>query len=207
MTNSGWPPGEITVNANDYRRYWETEDAAALEVNLKAGADASAVKRSIEGTLGAGSGLWARTAAERTAETQASARQGLRSLQQISTLLLIAGALAIAASLSAVIWQRRARLAAMKSQGFDHWQLWRSLILESAIVLAIGCVDGAVLGVYGHALADRWLRMTTGFPAPFAAGGPQVFLTLLIVTGIALTVMALPGLTAAHAPPRAGFQE
>jgi putative ABC transport system permease protein len=207
MTNSGWPPGAITINANDYRRYWETGDAAALEVNLKAAAGVFATKRAIEGALGAGSGLWVRTAAERTAETQASASQGLRSLQQISTLLLIAGALAIAASLSAVIWQRRARLAAMKSQGFDHWQLWRSLILESAIVLIIGCLDGAALGVYGHALADRWLRMTTGFPAPFAAGGPQVFLTFLIVVGIALTVMALPGLTAAHSPPQAGFQE
>ena len=175
MTNSGWPPGAITINTNDYRRYWGTGDAAALEVSLKAGAGVLAAKRSIERTLGAGSGLWVRTAAERTAETQASARQGLRSLKQISLLLLIAGALAIAASLSAVIWQRRARLAAMKSQGFDHWQLWRSLILESAIVLFIGCLDGAVLGVYGHALADRWLRMTTGFPAPFAAGGLQVF--------------------------------
>jgi len=207
MTNSGWPPGAITINSSDYRGYWGTGDAAALEVSLTPGANALAAKHSIEGTLGAGSGLWVRTAAERTSETQASASQGLRSLQQISTLLLIAGALAIAASLSAVIWQRRARLAAMKAQGFDHWQLWRSLIMESAIVLVIGCLDGAVLGVYGHALADRWLRMTTGFPAPFAAGGPQVFLTLVIVAGIALAVMALPGLTATHAPPQAGFQE
>lgn len=207
MTNSGWPPGAITINANDYRRYWKTSDASALEVSLKPGADHLATRRAITAALGTGSGLLVRTAAQRTAETEASARQGLRSLGQISMLLLIAGALAIAASLSAVIWQRRTRLAAMKTQGFDHWQLWRSLILESAIVLVIGCADGAVLGVYGHALADRWLRATTGFPAPFAAGGPQVFLTLVLVLGIALAVMALPGFTAAQAPPQAGFQE
>jgi putative ABC transport system permease protein len=207
MTNSGWPPGAITINTTDYRRYWQTTDAAALEVNLAANTDVSQVQHAITAALGAGSGLSVRTADERTAETEASARQGLRSLGQISLLLLIAGALAIAASLSAVIWQRRGRLAAMKTQGFDRLQLWRSLILESAIVLIIGCVDGAVLGVYGHALADRWLRATTGFPAPFAAGGPQAFLTLLIVAGIALAVMALPGWSAAQAPAQAGFQE
>jgi putative ABC transport system permease protein len=207
MTNSGWPPGAITINTTDYRRYWQTENASALEVSLKTGANTSATQRAIAAALGAGSGLLVRTAAERTAETEASARQGLRSLGQIAMLLLVAGALAIAASLSAVIWQRRARLAAMKTQGFDHLQLWRSLILESAIVLSIGCVDGAVLGVYGHALADRWLSANTGFPAPFAAGGPQVFLTLIIVVGIALAVIALPGFTAAQAPPQAGFQE
>ena len=207
MTNSGWPPGAITINTTDYRHYWQTEDASALEINLASAADPSATRRAIAAALGVGSGLRVRSAAERTAETESSARQGLRSLGQISMLLLVAGALAIAASLSAVIWQRRARLAAMKTQGFDHFQLWRSLILESAIVLGIGCVDGAMLGVYGHALADRWLAASTGFPAPFAAGGPQVFLTLLIVVGIALAVMALPGFTAAQAPPQAGFQE
>ena len=207
MTNSGWPPGAITINTTDYRHYWQTENASALEVSLKSGANPDVTRRAIAAVLGPGSGLLVRTAAERTTETEASARQGLRSLGQIAMLLLVAGALAIAASLSAVIWQRRARLAAMKTQGFDHLQLWRSLILESAIVLGIGCVDGALLGVYGHALADRWLGASTGFPAPFAAGGPQVFLTLLIVVGIALAVIALPGFTAAQAPPQAGFQE
>jgi putative ABC transport system permease protein len=36
VTNSGWPAGAITLSASDYRRYWETTDAAALEVSLRA---------------------------------------------------------------------------------------------------------------------------------------------------------------------------
>ncbi len=207
MTNSGWPPGAITINTNDYRRYWKTTDAAAFEVNLKAGVSPASARRAIQVALGSHSGLSVRTSGERTAETEASARQGLQSLRQISMLLLIAGALAIAASLSAVIWQRRARLDSMKTQGFDHWQLWRSLILESAIVLLIGCLDGAVLGVYGHALADRWLRLSTSFPAPFKAGWPQVFLTFAIVAGIALAVVALPGWSAVQGPSNRRLQE
>jgi len=207
MTNSGWPPGAITINSSDYRRYWETTDAAALEVNLRPGVSASSARGAVQRALGRSSTLAVRTSDERTAETQASARQGLQGLRQISMLLLIAGALAIAASLSAVIWQRRARLASMKTQGFDHWQLWRSLILESAILLAIGCLDGAVLGVYGHALADRWLRLTTGFPAPFSASWPQVFLTFAVVAGIALAVVALPGWSAVQGRSNTRLQE
>jgi putative ABC transport system permease protein len=206
-TNSGWPPGAITIATSDYRRYWGSSNATALEVNLRAGVDAQAGRRAVQAALGAGSGLAARTSAERTGETEASARQGMQGLRQISMLLLIAGGLAIAASLSAVIWQRRARLDSMRIQGFDRWQLWCSLILESVIVLVIGCLDGAVLGVYGHALADRWLRLSTGFPAPFSVGWPQVFLTFAIVTGIALAVVALPGWSAAQGRSNTRLQE
>lgn len=206
-TNSGWPPGAITINANDYRRLWQTTDAAALELSVLPGVNVAATRRSVQAALDGHPGLWARASNERIAENDASVRQGLASLGQISTLLLIAGALAIAASLSAVIWQRRARLAAMKVQGFDRWQLWRSLILESAIILTIGCLDGAILGVFGHALADRWLKLTTGFPAPFAAGWQRVFLTVALVLSIALAVMALPGWSAARSPAHTGVQE
>ncbi len=74
-------------------------------------------------------------------------------------------------------------------------------------MLIIGCLDGAVLGVYGHALADRWLRLTTGFPAPFGAGLPQVFLTFVIVAGIALAVVALPGWSAVQGRSNTRLQE
>ncbi len=207
MTNSGWPPGAITLNTSDYRRYWGATNAAALEVTLKPGVSLAQGRRAVQAALGPGSGLHVQTFREREAQTDDSARQGLRSLGQISTLLLLTGALAIAASLSAAIWQRRGRLASMKTWGYDHLQLWRSLLLESAIVLSIGCVDGAVIGVYGHALADRWLRLTTDFPAPFAVGGPLVLLPLAFVAGIALAVVALPGLAAARVSPSVSFQE
>jgi len=207
-TNLGWPPGTIALSTADYRRGWQSTDPAALEVNLnRTGVTLAQGKRAVQAALGANSGLDTQTFQERAAQTDNDARQGLQSLRQIALLLLFAGALAVAASLSAVIWQRRTRLAAMKSQGFDHWQLWRSLLLESAIVLGIGCLVGAFLGVYGHALADRWLRLTTGFPAPFTAGWPQVFLTFALLAGTALAVIALPGLSAARSPARTGFQE
>jgi putative ABC transport system permease protein len=206
-TNSGWPAGTITLNSADYTRWWDTTEAAALEVNLRAGIGAQAGSRAIRAALGPHSGLSALTSAESAGAADASARQGLRTLGQIATLLLIAASLAIAAALSATVWQRRMRLASLKLQGYHGGQLWRGLLLESAVMLGVGSAVGAIVGVYGHTLAGQWLTVTTGFPAPFALGVTQVFLTLALVTAIALAVIALPGLAAARVSPRMSLQE
>jgi putative ABC transport system permease protein len=206
-TNLGWPAGAITVSTPDYIRGWKTAAPTAFEVMLKPRVALTAGRAAVQSALGSGSALGVQTYREREIQTDNSARQGLQSLGEISTLILIAGALAVAASLSAAIWQRRARLAAMKTWGYDHVQLWRSMLVESLILLVVGGGDGAILGLYGHALADRWLRATTDFPAPFAIGGPQVFLTLALLVGIAMAVLAVPGLTAARVSPSVSFQE
>jgi putative ABC transport system permease protein len=206
-TNVGWPPGAITLNDSDYQRYWQSTSPTALEVTLKPGITPQAGKRAVERALGHRPGLLVQTLREREARFEASARQGITSLSQISTLLLIATSLAIASALSAAIWQRRARLASLKAQGFDSRQLLRALLLESTILIGIGCLDGALIGVYAHALASRWLQLSVGFPAPFSLGIGVVFLTLAIIIGITLAVIALPGLIAARVPARASFQE
>jgi putative ABC transport system permease protein len=206
-TNVGWPPGAITLNTTDYRRYWQTDNPTALEVSLARGVSPLAGKRAVERALAARPGLLVQTTAERVGQFERNLREGLRSLADISTLLLLMAALSLAAALSTAVWERRGRLASLKTQGFDRWQLWRSLLLESAIVLAIGAADGALLGIYGHALANRWLRIATGFPAPFSVGGLQILLALLLVAGIALAVMALPGYRAASVPAATSFND
>ena len=206
-TNLGWAPGAVIVNSNDYRRDWQTERPSAIEVNLAPGVSEAAGKRAVQQAIGRRPGLGVQTFRERRQLYAADSRQGLFALSEISTLLLIAAALAVASALSAAIWQRRARLASLKIQGYDTPQLWRALLLESAIVLGVGCALGAAVGVYGHALASRWLRIATDFPAPFAIGAARVLLTLALLAAIALAVIALPGFAAARAPARTSFQE
>jgi putative ABC transport system permease protein len=206
-TNLGWSPGAIILSQADYSRYWQTSQPSALEVNLRPGVSEAAGRRAVVRAIGPRAGLGVQSFRERQYQYAADSRQGLYALSEISTLLLIAAALAVASALSAAIWQRRSRLASLKIQGYDTAQLWRALLLESAIVLGIGCSVGAVAGVFGHALASRWLRLETGFPAPFAVGIGNVLLTLALLAVIALAVIALPGLAAARAPARTSFQE
>ena len=207
VTNSGWPAGAITISANAYARYWMSSDAAALEVSLKAGVSQAQGRRAAVQALAGNPGLEVRTATERKALSNSSAHEGLRTLAEIATLLEIAAALAVAAALSATVWQRRRRFAAHKMQGYDTWQLWRAVVLESAVTIGAGAVVGAVIGVGGHALASRFLERTTGFPAPFSLGAPNVLVTLGLVAAIALGVIAVPGGMAARVSAKAVLQE
>jgi putative ABC transport system permease protein len=206
-TNIGWTPGALTLSAADFQRYWASSAPTAYEVQLKRGVPAAVGREAVRKALGSRPGLVVQTLSQREAVYRTSARQGLRTLGQISTLLLITAALAVAAALSAAIWMRRSWFASLKTKGFSTPQLLRTLLWESAIVLGVGCAVGAVLGVYGHALASRWLEMSTGFPAPFAFGEEQVLAVLGIVAGIALAIVALPGMRAAQVSPQAAFQE
>jgi putative ABC transport system permease protein len=176
-------------------------------VSLIAGVSPARGRRAIVAALASYPGLQVRTAGEREAQSNASAREGLRTLAEIATLLEIAAALAVASALSATVWQRRLRLAALKMQGYDSVQLWQAVVLESAVTIGAGALVGAVVGVCGHALASRFLERSTGFPAPFFLGPVQVLLTLGLIAAIALAVIALPGMLAARVSPRAILQE
>jgi putative ABC transport system permease protein len=206
-TNLGWAPGAVILPDSEYQRWWRTEEPAALEIRLAPGVTPAAGRRDVVSALGGRPGLGVQTFNQRQHQYAADSRQGLQALSQIATLLLISAALAVASALSAAIWQRRARLASLKIQGYGTGQLWRALLLECTVVLGVGCIVGAAFGVYGHALASRWLRLNTGFPAPFTVGLPGVFLTLALLAIIALAVISLPGLAAARAPARTTFQE
>ena len=206
-TNTGWPSGTISVNTRDYSRYWLTTAPTAISLSLQPGVTVARGKNVVRAILKDQPSLRVQTSQERIAEVENAVGQGLRTLSEISTLLLVIAALALATALSTAIHQRRSRLASLKAQGFDRGQLWRCLLMESAMVLGIGCFDGVVLGVYAHALGDRYLRGNVGFPAPFSVGGAQVVLTLLVLLGIALAIIALPGYSAAGVSAQASFQE
>jgi putative ABC transport system permease protein len=206
-TNLGWPPGGVILNATDYRREWQTNDPSALQIDLAPGTAPLAGKHAVEQVLGPDTGLRVQTLDERRSQYASLSRQGLTSLSQISILLLVAAAIAVAVALGATIWQRRPRLAALRIQGFDSLQLWRALMIEGGIVLSIGCAIGGALGLYGHALANRFLQSTTGFPAPFSIAGGSIALTFALVIGIAFAIYLLPGWAAARVPARTSFQE
>ncbi len=206
-TNLGWSSGAIIIDSGDYARAWATSDPSALEVDVQPAADPQTVRRAIEHALGPGVALKVQTSGERAAQADALARKGLSRMNQISLLLIVAAAMAMAAAMGAAIWQRRRTLASLRIQGFSPRQLRAILMYESALVLLAGCLTGAIAGIYGHLLSDRFLRLTTGFPAPFAPAGAQTAAIVLVIAAVALCVLAIPGYIASQAPPRLALQE
>jgi putative ABC transport system permease protein len=207
LTNLGWGPGALLLSSRDYTNAWPAADPSAIEVNLRPGTSPALGRREVIAALPPGSALDVQTRAQRGAEFRRLARQGLTRLSQISTLLLIAAAFAMAAAMGAGIWQRRVALARMRIDGFTPMKLWQTLLLETAVVLGVGCGTGAVTGIYGHLLGARWLELSTGFPAPSVVGLAQPILTSLIVAAVALAITLLPGLLASRTPARVGLQQ
>jgi putative ABC transport system permease protein len=205
-TNLGWGSGAVVLNRDDHRARWPQESPTALEVDVEESADAAAVARAIERALGPDTSLQVQTTDARAEHANALARDGLTRLSQIATLLLAAAALALAAAMGAGIWQRRATFAQLRIEGFRSRKLWRALLLESAIVLAVGCSVGAIAGVYGQFLLDRWLLLSTGYPAPFAFAFWPTAATCLFVVVAALAVTLVPGWLVSRTPARLGLR-
>jgi putative ABC transport system permease protein len=200
-TNLGWGPGAIAMSADDYRRGWATDMPTALEVDVKRGVSPARVVEEIRAALGPATGLQVKTTSQAVADARGIVRDGLARLQQISTLLLIAAALAIAVAMIATIRDRGPQLAAYAIEGWTRAQLWRALMAETAILVLAGCVGGAAAGTYGHYLGGRWLERTTSFPAPWSWSLGSMIPVCTLLAGVALLVTAVPGYFAAH--PRA----
>jgi putative ABC transport system permease protein len=207
VTNLGWGSGAIILNTRDYSRYWETNQASAIGVGLAPDVTPLAGKHAVTRALDPSRALDVESAREFEQEFVDLLHEGLTRLSQISTLLLIAATLALAAAMSAATWQRRQQIAAYKVQGFRQSQLRRILMLESVLVLLLGCAVGAAMGAYGHALGNRWLQLMTGFPAPFSLQAGQALTTLAAVLCSAAVIVAVTGMFAVRVPPGASFRE
>jgi putative ABC transport system permease protein len=206
-TNIGWAPGAVIMNASDYARAWGSTDASAYNVLLDPGVGASWVVGEIKQVLGPASGLTTQSAKAHAAEQNALSRQGLQRLTQIATLILVVAVLAMAAAIGNMVWQRRPRLAKLKLEGFPRSELWRTILLESILLLAVGCLTGAVFGLYGQQLLDRALANVINFPVVYSVAFLSAFVSLVIVTLAAAVIVAIPGYLAAGVPPAVALQD
>jgi putative ABC transport system permease protein len=200
-TNLGWPPGAIILNSEDYVRAWGSAEPSAYNLTLRPGVSIQQGRREAQQALGVGSALVVQTAQQRDALQQAASRQGLGRLTQISLLVLIAGALAMVAAMTTMVWQRRRRFARMKVQGYFTSVLWYALFCESALLLGTGCLTGAIFGSYGQLLLSHALLSVTGFPVVFSAGALAAIGSFVLVTAVAAMIIAIPGYRAARVAP------
>ncbi|HEV3094110.1 MAG TPA: FtsX-like permease family protein [Solirubrobacteraceae bacterium] len=199
-TNFGWSPGAIVMNAADYAKAWGSRDVSAYQVLLRPGVSVQRGLAEVRAVLSS-SALVVQSASHHEQNEIAGQHQGLARLTAIALLVLVAAALAMAAAIGAMIWQRRPRLAGMKVDGFDEKELWGALLWESALLLAIGCSVGAVFGLYGQLVLSHALVSVTGFPVRYSVALDVAAVSIGVVTAIALVVVAVPGYLAVRIGP------
>jgi putative ABC transport system permease protein len=201
-TNLGWPPGAVILNPADYATAWGSGDPSAYEVAVAPHYPLGQVRAEIQHVLGPASGLSVESGHERDSLQRVASRQGLGRLSQISLLVLLAGLLATATAMGAMIWQRQRRFARLKMQGYTPPVLWTALLCESATLLVVGCFLGAALGVYGQLLLSHALLSVTGMPVIFSSHVMMAVGSFLLVTVVGAVIVAVPGYRVASAAPR-----
>lgn len=206
-TNIGWPSGAVILNADDFTRAWDSAAPAAYHLIVAAGSSARVVRERAARVLRSQSAFAVETREGRTARHRAASRQGLARLTQIALLVLIAAVIAMSAAMGGLIWQRRARLAQLKVDGVEERELWRALMLESVVLLGVGCAVGAAFGLCGQLLLARALSTVTGFPVDYALAAPVALGSVLVVTVVAVAIVTVPGYAAARVRPALGLQD
>jgi putative ABC transport system permease protein len=206
-TNMGWPGGAIVMDAASFARAWGTREPSALRIQTGDGESPAQVVREVKHSLGPHPPFVVETRRERENRQKAFSRAGLARLGQISLLVIIGAILAMGVVMGGVIWQRRPALAALKVQGFGEFELWGSLILESGLLLGAGCLVGAGFGLIGQVLLDRALEVITGFPVLYQTAASIAVMTLVLVTGIAAAMLAIPGWLAVRVRPLPGLDD
>lgn len=206
-TNLAWSPGSILISSAEYQRLWQTSMPTALAVKLRDGASTTTVLKDVKRLLPPGGALQASTARQRQTSIEALASEGLGQLSAISTLLLIAAILAMAAALISTVWQRRTALADLRLWGVRPARLRAILLVEAALMLGAGCLTGALAGLYGQVVIDAYLERVTGFPVADLSTATAPLQTFALAAVAVLMLTAVPGWLASCVSPAAAFGE
>lgn len=206
-TNLAWSPGVVFVGAGDYRSLWKSRLPTALGVSVAAGARVARVRAEVQRALGPDSGLTAVSSAQREREIDALTSEGLGQLGEISTMLLIAAILAMAAALTSSIWQRRTSLAALRLSGVRPRRLRAILAVEAALMLSAGCLTGVLAGVYGQLVIDAYLEHVTGFPVIGLGASLRPLEMLALVGTLVMGIVLTPAWLASRVSPTLAFDE
>ncbi len=206
-TNIGWAPGAIIISAGDYARAWESNDVSAFTVRVNHASSPRLLRGEIRTELGPHTGLAVQTSEQHEDKLVEITRQGLTRLSQIATLILIAAILAMAAAMGALIWQRRPRLAKLKLEGFARTELWQTIVMESFLLVGVGCATGAIFGLLGQQLLDHALSTVINYPVVSSLGILDAIISLALVTAAAVVMVAAPGYFAAKVPAALALQD
>jgi putative ABC transport system permease protein len=206
-SNLAWSPGVVFMSTADFAHAWDSTAPSALAVHPADGTSIQLVKAEIVRALGPGSGAEVATATTRERKIDALTGEGLSQLGLVSTLLVLAAIIALAAALASSIHQRRSALAGLRLAGALPARLRRILLVEGTLTLGAGCLTGALAGVYGQFVIDAYLRHITGFPVAGAGASARPLEILALVLAAALALVAIPGWRASRVSPTLALSE
>jgi putative ABC transport system permease protein len=197
-TNLGWASGAIVLGAADLRRAWAADAVSGLQVQLTAGVAPIDGRAQVARAVGGDGTLRVESAAQRADRQRAASHAALGRLRQIAMLTLLAGLLALAATVSGLLWQRRFQIARLRYDGATGGHTWRGLLAETGLLLGTGAVLGVAFGLLGQVIGAIGLRELTGFPVVVALrpGIAAAVAGMTLASGLAATALVGGGVVA-----------
>jgi putative ABC transport system permease protein len=206
ITNYGWVPGAIALNAASFASWWGGQNVTALQIELRAGTSRAVAMRRVQAAL-AGSGLSTVTSAQLRSRAAASARSQLANLKRIGELIALAGLLAVTAVVLAGVLLRIRRVSALRTIGMSLPQMAVALATESGLIVVSGTVLGMLVGVVGQALVIHYLSDSFAMAVSFQLLPSQLLAVVVLAGAIVLSATLLALHRAARAPLAASLME
>jgi putative ABC transport system permease protein len=204
IANYGWLPGAIVMNAQEHARLWDSSEPTQLAVTLGPDISLQSGKAAVQHALGTDA-LTVQTAQQRRDEVGAVLGNTLSRLSDTTLVVLVVTVFSVIVLMLSAIWQRRARLSALKATGWSNAQLGWLIFLESGTVLLCGSLIGVVFGLIGQYLIDGWLHGATGASVKFSPAWLLGLRTLAIVAAISLLATAIAMVRAAEPSAPSGL--
>ncbi len=206
VSNYGWQPGAIELSSVAIDRWWREPSLTALQVDLSAGAETSAVRKHLQ-AVAAPLGLEIDVPDQLRQRIRDAAKGALTPMGNVAWMISILGVLALAATLVAAIMQRARRLATLRAIGMEHRQVLRSLTAESAAITLAGALAGLAGGLFAHRLTIDYLVEENGFPYSYALEPGVIAVALGLAGAAALTVPWLSLWWLSKVPVRNSFAD
>jgi putative ABC transport system permease protein len=200
-TNLGWSSGSVLMNATDFAHAWGSDAIAAYHVRPAAGARPADVRNQVAAALGPSSALRVETADQRADRQLTAGLSGLKRLQQIAQLTLLAAVLAMSAAMTGLLWQHRAFVASLKVHGPRTGLMWRALLVETGVLFATGTLAGGLFGLLGQILGSRGVQVVTGFPVLERLQFGTAASSIGVVAGVSLLAVVVPGYLVSRVRP------
>jgi putative ABC transport system permease protein len=197
------PAGTIQMSRSVYRRYWRDHLVNRIGVYVDPAVGVAPVRRAIEDGLAHTYDLQVLSAHELIGHYAAEVARGFAPLYVLVTMVLVVTLLGVADTLVAGVLERRRQLGTMRALGVRRRSLARMLLVEAALVGAIGSALAAAGGLaMGTLWVTRDLPRLLGWSCELYLPGREVVLAGAITVAVCLAAALLPVRLAARLRPQ-----
>jgi putative ABC transport system permease protein len=193
--------GTVFMDRALYKKYWHDEAVDFVNVVLKPGENATAVKHQVE-ALTAGS-------EHALVYTNAEFRQWIGSLVDQFFLLnymqlvvaVIVAVVGIVNTLLVSVAERRREFGIVRAIGGYRWQVRKMVLLEAVAISIVGVIVGAIAAIFNiQFMAHTESTVLAGYEVPFVFPWELILACLPVVAIVALIAAWIPARRAMQMP-------